>query len=244
MKAMIFAAGLGTRLRPYTNNKPKALVEVDGMPLLEIAIRRLKYFGFRDIVINIHHFGELILEFLAKHDHFGINIMVSDERALLLNTGGGLKNAKAFLADGPFLVYNTDIISDINLKVFYEQHCASKAIATLATRNRSTSRYLLFNDQHRLVGWTNIKTGELKMSIPSTDYHQRAFSGIHVLSPEIFDHMPAEAVFSIIDVYLHLAADRPILEYPHDEGRWIDVGKIPQLEQASEYLKDLELAKS
>lgn len=241
MKAMIFAAGLGTRLRPLTNDKPKALVEVNGMPLLEIAIRRLKYFGCRDLVINIHHFGELILQFLEDHHYFGINIGISDERGLLLNTGGGLKKARPFLDDGPFLVYNTDIISDIDLKTLLEDHKASGAIATLATRDRTTSRYLLFDLQKRLVGWTNVKTGEIKLPVSTPIYRQRAFSGIHVISPDIFDRMPEEEVFSIIDVYLDLAAKELILEYPHDEDRWIDVGKIPQLEQAGQFLEDLEL---
>jgi NDP-sugar pyrophosphorylase family protein len=241
MRAMIFAAGLGTRLRPLTNNKPKALVEVDGMPLLEIAIRRLKYFGCRDIVINIHHFGDLILQFLEDKRHFDINIMVSDERDLLLNTGGGLKKARPFLEDAPFLVYNTDIITNMDLKTIYQKHIINGSIATLATRDRSTSRYLLFNEDHRLVGWTNVKTGELKLPVPSTEYRQRAFSGIHVLSPKIFDFMPKEEVFSIIDVYLNIAADQLILEYPHDEDQWIDVGKIPELERAAKFLKGIKL---
>lgn len=241
MKAMIFAAGLGTRLRPLTNDKPKALVEVNGMPLLEIAIRRLKYFGFTDIVINIHHFGDLILQFLEENNHFDIHIMVSDERALLLNTGGGLKKARPFLEDEPFLVYNTDIITSMDLKGFYEKHISNKAIATLATRDRSTSRYLLFDKTHRLVGWTNVKTGEVKLPIPARSYQKRAFSGIHMLSPAIFEHMPEEEVFSIIDVYLNVAAQQQILEYPHDEDRWIDVGKIPELERAAQFLKDLLL---
>jgi NDP-sugar pyrophosphorylase family protein len=241
MKAMIFAAGLGTRLRPLTNDKPKALVEVDGLPLLEIAIRRLKYFGCRDVVINIHHFGDLILRFLEDKHHFDMNIMVSDERDLLLNTGGGLKKARPFLEGAPFLVYNTDIVTNMDLRAFYEKHKANGAIATLATRDRSTSRYLLFNEAHRLVGWTNVKTGELKLPVASTDYHQRAFSGIHVLSPEIFDFMPEEEVFSIIDVYLNIAAHQLILEYPHDEDRWIDVGKIPELKRAAGFLREVKL---
>ncbi len=238
---MIFAAGLGTRLRPLTNDKPKALVEVSGKPLLEIAIRRLKFFGFKDIVINIHHFGQQILDFLEKNDHFGLQISISDERDLLLNTAGGLKKAQALLGDEPFLVYNTDIISDIDLSQLYDAHLASSALATLATRDRTTSRYLLFNLDKKLVGWTNTQTGELKLPVPTTEYRQRAFSGIHVISPEIFQFMPDEQVFSIIDVYLSAAAQRPILEYPHDADRWIDVGKIPQLEKAPELLNNLSL---
>jgi len=241
MKAMIFAAGLGTRLRPLTNDKPKALVEVGGMPLLEIAVRRLKYFGFHDIVINIHHFGELILQFLENKDHFGIRITISDERGLLLDTGGGLKKARSLLGNEPFLVYNTDIISDIDLNQLYRTHLANNALATLATRDRETSRYLLFNDWRRLVGWTNTNAGEVKMPVPSAAFRQRAFSGIHVISPQIFGLMPGQDVFSIIDVYLAAAVDHPIFEYPHDDDRWIDVGKIPQLERAEGYLENLHL---
>ncbi len=240
-KAMIFAAGLGTRLRPLTDNKPKALVEVSGIPLLEIAIRRLKRYGFREVVVNIHHFGQQIVDFLESKQHFDIQIHISDERELLLDTGGGLKKARSLIGNHPFLVYNADIISDINLGQLYDAHLASSALATLATRDRKTSRYLLFNDQRRLVGWTNAKTGELKLPVPAAVYRQRAFSGIHVLSPEIFQFMPDQQIFSIIDVYLSAAAHRPILEYPHDKDRWIDVGKIPQLKEAPGVLKNLPL---
>lgn len=238
---MIFAAGLGTRLRPLTNDKPKALVAVNGMPLLEIAIRRLKWFGIKDIVINIHHFGELIIEFLERNNNFNINIQISDERDLLLDTGGGLKKAKRYLEDQPFLIYNTDVISDINPNQLLEQHLASGAIATLATRQRETSRYFLFNETQQLVGWTNIKTGEIKLPVPTENYSKAAFSGIHVVSPKLFDYMPEKEVFSIVEVYLNVAGKELIKGFPHDQDRWLDVGKHPQLKQAPEFLKGLDL---
>ncbi len=244
MKAMIFAAGLGTRLRPLTNHKPKALVTVNETALLEIVIRRLKYFGCQDIIINIHHFGDLIEKFVQKHDNFGINITLSDERKQLLDTGGGLKKAAAFFDDGKaFLVCNTDILSTIDLRAMYESHIQSGALATLATRQRQTSRYLIFDQQNRLQGWLNNKTGEIRM--PRCDSHQlqmHAFSGIQVLSPSIFDLMPEEDVFSIIDVYLNAAVLHNIMAYPHDTSLWLDVGKKESLEQATSILDVLELA--
>ena len=155
MKAMIFAAGLGTRLRPLTENKPKALVEVGGKSLLEITIRRLKYFGVREVVVNIHHFGELIIDFLEQHSYFGIHITISDERGLLLDTGGGLQKAAPHFQDAPFLVHNVDILSDIGLRGLYQAHLASGALATLAVRDRQSSRHLLFDDAGRLAPQPN-----------------------------------------------------------------------------------------
>ncbi|MGB1243748.1 MAG: sugar phosphate nucleotidyltransferase, partial [Chitinophagales bacterium] len=165
MKAMIFAAGLGTRLRPLTNDKPKALVEVNGKPLLEIVILQLKRYGFRDIVVNVHYFAKQIIRFLEAKNNFGIHIQISDESDLLLETGGGLQKAKHFLCsdDEPFLVHNVDILSDINLKALYQSHLEGSPLATLVVRNRKTSRYLLFDETNRLCGWKNVKTGEVRM---------------------------------------------------------------------------------
>lgn len=244
LKAMIFAAGLGTRLRPLTNDKPKALVEVDGKPLLEIVIRRLKYFGVKEIIINVHHFADLVIDFLKQHNYFDIKIAVSDERDLLLNTGGGLKKAARFFDDGaPFLVCNTDILSNINLSAFYDQHCQSKALATLAVRNRVTSRYLLFNEENQLVGWKNEKTGEIKASrnFEENEIRKLAFSGLHVIDPAIFKKMPNESVFSIIEVYLEAAKENSIIAYPHDESIWLDVGKIPSLKKAEKIIDKIEI---
>lgn len=232
MKAMLFAAGLGTRLRPLTDDRPKALAEVGGMPLLEIAIRRLMYFGCRDIMVNIHHFGQQILDFLEANGNFGANITISDERDLLLDTGGGLKKAAWFFRDAPFLVHNTDILSNINLQAFYEAHLRAGALATLAVRQRQSSRYLLFDDGGQLSGWRNARSGEERICRQAARQHPLAFSGIYVLSPAIFSYMPDEEVFSIIDVFLRAGQTEPILAYRHDDSLWLDVGRPQTLEQA------------
>lgn len=241
MRAMIFAAGLGTRLRPLTLDRPKAMVEVKGMPLLEIAIRRLKYFGINQIVLNIHHFGELILEFLSANKNFGIDIAISDERDLLLDTGGGLKKAAELLGDAPFLVHNVDVISNLDLQAFYDFHIKSRALATLALRKRESSRYLLFDKTGQLSGWRNAKTGERKICRKATAYEDYAFSGIHVIDPRIFDFMPDEKIFSIIDVYLKAGKSEVIQGYPHTEGIWLDVGKLPAVEKAEEVMKEIRI---
>lgn len=234
MKAMIFAAGLGTRLRPITESIPKALVEVNGVPLLALVILRLKRFGFRDLMINVHHFPELIINYLAENENFGLNIVISDERNELLETGGGLKKAAWFFEDGaPFLVHNVDILSDLDLKQLYEAHAQSDAIATLAVSGRKTSRVLLFDEARTLCGWRNTKTGEEKWA-RSTDAPLQAcsFSGIHVISPEIFRYMTQEGKFSIIDTYLEVGARHRIQAYVHEESCWMDVGKPETLQQA------------
>ncbi|MCR9285841.1 MAG: nucleotidyltransferase family protein [Bacteroidetes bacterium] len=243
MKAMIFAAGLGTRLRPLTNDRPKALVEINGKPLLEIAIRRLKYFGFQEIIINIHHFGELILDFLKKNNDFGITIEISDERDLLLETGGGLKKATSFFDDGmPFLVCNADILTNLNLKELYDFHLKNNPLATLAVRNRKTSRYLLFNEKNKeLVGWENQKTGEVRWSKPSKEIVHWAFSGIHVIDPKIFELMPNQTIFSIIEVYLSAAKEHSILGFLHDNNIWLDVGKPESLAKAQHIIDKINL---
>ena len=163
MKAMIFAAGLGTRLRPLTDHMPKALVPVAGKPMLERVILRLKEAGFNEITVNIHHFGEQIIDFLRAHDNFGTEIHISDERGMLLDTGGGIKKARPFL-DGqePFLVHNADILTDIDLAGLYRHHLESDAESTLLVSERKTSRYLLFDDDYHLHGWINKSTGEVK----------------------------------------------------------------------------------
>jgi len=240
---MIFAAGLGTRLRPLTENRPKALIEVAGMPLLEFSIRRLKLFGFREIMVNIHHHGEQILDFLKKNDHFGTRIEVSDERDLLLDTGGGLKKAAWFLEDAPFLVYNADILCDLDLAKLYEKHLESNHLATLAVQQRPSSRAFLFDENGALCGWQNTATGEVKRSRPAETATPWSFSGIHVLSPDIFTFMPeSKAVFSIVDVYLEAAATCTIAAYPHDGGIWVDVGKLSELEKATGVVHQIPLS--
>ena len=235
MKAMIFAAGLGTRLKPLTNKKPKALVRIKGIPLLEIVIRRLIKFGFNEIIINVHHFAPLVIDFIRQNNSFGIKISISDETDQLLETGGGLKKAAGYFSDNqPFLLTNTDILSSMDLHNFYKEHCASNALATLAIRKRQTSRYLLFDQDKVMSGWANIKSGEIKLARKEADRLQMlAFSGIHVVHPAIFKHMPNKSAFSIIDVYLEAAKTEKIVGFLHDEDSWLDVGKHESLEKAA-----------
>ena len=233
MTAMIFAAGLGTRLRPLTDKCPKALVKINGTPLLEIVIKKLRSHGFTKIIINIHHFGEQIIHFLEANNNFDLQIEISDERNLLLETGGALKKAAPLLSDEPFLVCNADILTNMNLKAFYDFHCQSNALATLAVRKRATSRYLQFDNKNILSGWRNIKTEEVKVARQTEIIYDWAFSGIHVISPEIFNFMPPKDKFSIIDVYLKAAQEHEIIAYPHDEDIWLDVGKPEAVKQAA-----------
>jgi NDP-sugar pyrophosphorylase family protein len=242
-RAMIFAAGLGARLRPLTLERPKALVEVGGMPLLEIAIRRLMLFGVREIIVNVHHFAEQIIRFLAAKDNFGIHIAISDERELLLDTGGGLKQAAWFFGEAPFLAVNADVLSDLDLGALLAAHRASGALATLAVRTRPSSRYLLFDDSLELCGWRHARSGEERPRRPKVDPRPYAFSGIQALSPGIFTLMPAGArVFSIIDVYLSASPEHAVKGFPHEEGCWLDVGKLPALAEAERLLPRLRLA--
>lgn len=243
MKAMIFAAGLGSRLKPLTDTMPKALVSVAGRPMLEHVILKLKATGFTEIVINIHHFGEQIIDFLKANDSFGITIHISDERQQLLNTGGGIKKAASFFehSDEPFLVHNVDILSDINLKELYEFHILNGSVATLLVSPRTTSRYLLFDAEHRLRGWINKATGEVRPEGLIYDemlYRQYAFSGIHVFSPSIFRLMDSprwEGEFSIIDFYLATCRQVDYFCFLAENMTLIDIGKPDSLVQAEEF---------
>lgn len=239
MKAMIFAAGLGTRLRPLTNDRPKAMVKVEGKPLLQIQIERLKALGFTEIVVNVHHFADLVIDFLKEKDHFGLKIHISDERDHLLDTGGGLSRARPQLeGKEPFFLCNVDVLTDLNPAEMLQAHQESGALATLAVRDRKTSRYLLFDQEMRLSGWRNQKTGEEKGNPPS-DAIPLAFSGIHVISPAIFPLIRQTGAFSIIDVYLDLMGQQKLGGFRHDDGIWMDVGKPPELEAASGILSSI-----
>lgn len=224
MKAMIFAAGLGTRLRPLTNDKPKALVEYKGQPLLWHVISNLKKYGFNDIIINIHHFGDQIIDYLEKTDFPGVEIEISDERKELLDTGGGLYKARKFFDNEPFLVHNVDIITDLNLKKLYKFHQEHEPIASLAVRNNPSSRALLFSPNNILSGWKHLKTGETKISRQFPTYIQKAFSGIQIISPDIFNYMKPGR-YSIIDTYLETAKHEIIRGLDHSGGQWKDMGK-------------------
>ncbi|MBN1986403.1 MAG: nucleotidyltransferase family protein [Prolixibacteraceae bacterium] len=234
MKAMIFAAGLGTRLLHETSDKPKALVEIGGKTLLQRAIEKLKDEGFDNIVVNVHHFAGQIKTFLQEND-FGIQIHISDESGRLLDTGGGLKKASHFLnGNEPVVIYNVDIISNLSLQKLVEYHTQTGALATVVVRSRQTQRYLKFDAQKRLVGWLNKKTGETRISDPKNFINgvEMAYSGIQVIQPKIFDYLPAENKFSVIHWYLELAKNHLIKGYFDDSEIWMDVGKPEQLEKA------------
>jgi len=242
MKAMIFAAGLGTRLKPFTDNMPKAMIPIAGKPLLEHVISKLIAAGFDEIIVNVHHFADQIVDFLAENNNFGIRIEISDEREMLLETGGGIKKAAAFFDDGqPFLVHNVDILSDIDLKAFYQNHIDKKALASLLVSERLTSRYLLFDKENKLQGWVNEKTGETKSPLTNFNpalYNKYAFAGIHVLSPAIFEFMADwNGKFSIIDFYLSIADKATVQGYCPNSLHMIDVGKLDSLEAAEAFVK-------
>jgi NDP-sugar pyrophosphorylase family protein len=234
MKAMIFAAGLGTRLQNETAAKPKALVEVAGKPLLWHAVSKLKNAGISDVVVNVHHFAGQVIEYIRNTD-FGIRVQISDERELLLETGGGLKKAASFFTGTePILIYNVDILSNLDLSKLVAEHLKSGAIATLAVRKRETNRYFKFDAEKQLVGWINKNTGETKIS-RHADFdtaEELAFSGIHVVQPEIFSLMPEIERFSITDFYLDVAKTHTIKGFYDTSDLWIDVGKPEQLEAA------------
>ena len=236
---MIFAAGLGTRLKPLTDTMPKALVPVDGTPLLKILLDKLILSGYTEVVINIHHFGQQIIDYINQNS-FDIGISISDERGKLLDTGGGIKKASHFFTDDqPFLVHNVDILSNVDLFQFYEEH--RNFDATLLVSRRETSRYLLFNENNKLVGWTNVQTGEVKSPFPDLNVNEcrkYAFAGIHVFSPRLFPLMQNFGdKFSIIDFYLSVARKANIRCFLKEDLKLIDVGKIDTLQTATDFLR-------
>lgn len=247
MKAMIFAAGLGSRLKPLTDTMPKALVPVAGCPMLEHVILKLKASGFTEIVINIHHFGEQIIDFLKTNNDFGLTIHISDERDRLLDTGGGIRKARLFFENSgePFLVHNVDILSDMNLKELYDFHMQSGSVATLLASRRTTSRYLLFDTERKLRGWINKDTGQVKpegFHYDESLYRGYAFSGIHVFSPAVFRLMEAprwEGKFSIMDFYLATCGQTDYSGYLAEKLELIDIGKPETLARAEEFVKKL-----
>jgi len=225
MKALIFAAGLGTRLSPLTKDKPKALVPYKGKPLLQIVIEKLATFGINEFVVNVHHFAPKVKQFLEENNNFGQKIEISDETNLLLETGGGLQKASVFLKNEPFLVHNVDILSDINITELIKHHNKSNAIATLAVQNRPSWKRLYFdqNDGY-LCKWKNERTGEEKPVRSCSKASPFAFSGIHVINPEIFNFMKPGA-YSIIDTYLQVAETEKITFFNHDKTFWRDMGR-------------------
>jgi mannose-1-phosphate guanylyltransferase len=246
MKAMVLAAGLGTRLRPLTDDRPKALVEVGGRTLLEITLSRLRGFGVRDVIVNVHHFADMVVEYLKKNDNFGLRIEISRE-VLLLDTGGGLKKAGWFFLkdssplDEPFILHNVDVLSTIDLKRMVQVHVEHKALATLAVKERETSRYLLFGEQGQLCGRLSghDQQAEFVWSTQQMFAQALAFSGVHVISPRMLSMMTEDGAFSIVDSYLRLAAHgENIVAFRADEYYWRDLGRAENVAQAERDLKD------
>ena len=259
MQAMIFAAGLGTRLKPLTDTMPKALVRVGGEPLIKRVIENLINAGVDRIVVNVHHFAQQIIDYLKANNNFGIDIRISDETDGLLETGGGIKKAAPLFApEAPILIHNVDILSNVDLSKFYQmatirekskgetgEHLSDNTVdAVLLVSWRKTKRYLLFDDNMRLVGWTNIETGEVKSPYPDIDpkkCRMYAFAGIHAISPRLIktmDSLPDR--FGIIDFYLNACATHNIIGYAKDDLKLMDIGKLDTLAQAEEFLATME----
>jgi MurNAc alpha-1-phosphate uridylyltransferase len=236
MKAMLLAAGLGTRLKPYTDHCPKALVEVNNKSLLEHNVRYLQQFGIYEVIVNVHHFAEQIEAAILEHDGYGSEITISDERAAVLETGGGLMKAAHFFdGEDNFAVMNVDILTNLDLSKMISAQETSDIFGTLAVIKRDSSRHLLFNGEMTLCGWTNNNTGERKISKDATPLIPYAFSGVQVLSAKVFDDVPFQGKFSLIDMYLHIAKTQTIRGYDHTGNIFIDVGKPESIEKA-EYL--------
>jgi mannose-1-phosphate guanylyltransferase len=238
MKAMVFAAGLGTRLRPLTGDRPKALVTVAGRTLLDLTLTRLRACGVTEVILNVHHFADLIVDYLQANNNFGMRVEISREE-VLLDTGGGLKKAAWFFLESgensqqPFIVHNVDVLSNIDLAEMIRFHNEHNALATLAVQQRDTSRPLLFNEHGRLCGRRIGREAEPEWALPAQSVHSLAFSGIHVLSPRIFTHLPEEGAFSIIPAYLRLAAQgEAILAFNADGFYWRDLGRPQDIADA------------
>jgi len=242
MKAMVLAAGLGTRLRPLTDSRPKALVEIDGRTLLEITLARLRAFGVREVIVNVHHFADMMVAYLARQN-FGMRIQISREE-VLLDTGGGLKKAARFLledarqSDESFLLHNVDVLSNIDLGSMVQFHKEQEAIATLAVQQRQSSRYLLFDQREQLCGRRFEREQRTELSRPGDPLQALAFCGIHVISLRLLDMMTEDGVFSIIESYLRLAArSERIVAYRADEYCWRDLGTLESLQEAAQDLQ-------
>ncbi len=247
---MILAAGLGTRLRPLTDDRPKALVEVAGRTLLEITLSRLRSFGIHEVIINVHHFADMILAYLTANDNFGMRIDLSREE-VLLETGGGLKRAAYFFLEDsnrleePFILHNVDVISTIDLRRMVQYHAENRALATLAVQNRETSRYLVFDEQLELCGRRSGRDRNTEAVRSSPKVQALAFCGIHVISPRLFALMIEEGVFSIITAYLRLAADKEkILAFRAEEYYWRDLGRPDSVIQAAQDLNKKGILRS
>jgi NDP-sugar pyrophosphorylase family protein len=239
MRAMILAAGLGTRLKPLTGSTPKALIKIKNKTLLELQINKLSSEGFDRIIINVHHFADQIIDYLEENNFFNCSIEISDESKKLLDTGGGLKKASQFFSDEkPFLVYNVDILSNINLQKMMDFHLNSSSIATLAVQDRKSSRKFLFDEGNILCGWMNEKSGEKIIARdPQTELLPYSFSGVQIINPAIFKYFPNKDVFSLVDLYLLTAKKEKICCFVHNEDAWLDLGKIENIKRAESFIK-------
>lgn len=234
MKAMIFSAGLGTRFKPWTDKHPKALALVNGKSLLQRNIEYLQKYEIFDVIVNVHHFADQVVEAIEKNKGWGSNVIISDENNEVLETGGGLLKVKDLLQDDTFLTINVDILTDANLKYFLASHQQQNSLITLAVTDRETSRYLLFNKYNRLCGWRNTKTGEEKIAVDAKEYFEKAYSGLAIFEPGVFDLIPFTGKFSLIDVYLALANENKIAGFDHSESKLLDVGKPESVARAEE----------
>ncbi len=238
MKAMIFAAGLGTRFKPWTDKHPKALALVNGKSLLQRNIEYLQQYNITDVVINVHHFSKQVMEAVTINKGWGSNIMISDETDELLETGGGLLKAKELLQNGePFITLNADFLTDLDIGKLLEFHKNKKALISFGITNRKTSRYFLFDKENRLCGWRNVNKGEEKIPVPKNDLKEMAYSCVVVFQPEIFDLIPQRGKFSLVDTYLSLAADHLICGYDHSGDKLVDVGKPDSVAIAEKLFK-------
>jgi NDP-sugar pyrophosphorylase family protein len=231
---MIFSAGLGTRFKPWTDKHPKALATINGKSLLQRNIEYLQSYDINEVVVNVHHFADQITEAIEKNKGWGSQIAISDERDEVLETGGGLLKARDLLKDDTFLTINVDILTDANLKYFLATHQQENSLITLAITERKTSRYLLFNKYNRLCGWRNKNTGEEKIAVQAKDLFEKAYSGLALFEPEVFDLIPLTGKFSLIDAYLALANENKIAGFDHSESKFIDVGKPESVAMAEE----------
>ncbi len=238
-KAMIFAAGLGSRLKPFTDLHPKALAPVNGKPLLQRNLEYMASYGISDVLINVHHFADQIIKFLEEKDYFGLNISISHEKEEPLETGGGLLHASWFFEDAPspFFVMNADILTNLDLKKIYRYHLEKKGLATLAVTGRKTSRNFLFNEHHLLTGWENNLTGEQKISRTNGITYKGAFTCVHVIEPAMLKKIRERGKFSIIDTYLDLAKTEDIYVYDHTGDVVVDVGKPESISVAEQQFK-------
>lgn len=245
MKAMVFAAGLGTRLKPFTLNHPKALVPVGGVSMLQRVLLKIKGLGISDVVVNVHHFSQQIIDFLAENSNFGLNISISDESAQLLDTGGGILAAEPYLrGDEPILVHNADILTDFDIPEMIEDFEKRRPLASLLVSERSTSRYFLFNQAMQMRGWVNVSTGETRPAgVDTVGCEKFAFGGVHIVSPQIFPLLRAYAaehgaVFSITPFYIGACDKNPIIGHvPLSPFAWHDIGKPESLAAANESLR-------